>query len=144
MTLEVQLSQCLATTFAFGLKAQNFHWNVEGQNFYEYHLLFDKIQEGTYKTLDCLAEAMRTLSVYVPANFEDLKALSLIQDTRTVPANSEMLAILLNDCRILMNTLVTAYTTAETVPNHAICNLLGHHIQKFKKYEYLLISANKP
>jgi starvation-inducible DNA-binding protein len=144
MTLEVHLSKCLATTFAFGLKAQNFHWNVEGSNFYEYHLLFDKIQEGTYKTLDCLAEATRTLSVYVPANFEDLKTLSVIQDTRTVPANKEMLAILLADCRLLMNTFIAANTVSTAAGNHAICNLLGHHLQKFKKYEYLLISANKP
>lgn len=144
MTLQVQLSQTLATTFAFGLKAQNFHWNVEGPNFYEYHLLFDKIQEGTYKTLDCLAEAMRTLSVYVPANFEDLKALSLIQDIKTVPPNKEMLALLLSDCRLLMTILVTTYKTAEASQAHAICNLLGQHLQKFKKFEYLLISANKP
>lgn len=143
MTLEVQVSQCLATTFAFGLKAQNFHWNVEGANFFEYHLLFDKIQEGTYKTLDCLAETMRTMSVYVPANFEDLKALSQIQDTKNTPPSKEMLAILLNDCRLLMNVYNVAFVSAQTAGNQAICNLLGHHLQKFKKYEYLLISANK-
>jgi DNA-binding ferritin-like protein len=34
-----------ASTFSFYLKAQNFHWNVEGSDFLEYHDLFGKIYE---------------------------------------------------------------------------------------------------
>jgi DNA-binding ferritin-like protein len=34
-----------ATSFSFYLKAHNFHWNVEGEDFLEYHDLFGKIYE---------------------------------------------------------------------------------------------------
>ncbi|MFM6944556.1 MAG: ferritin-like domain-containing protein, partial [Bacteroidota bacterium] len=113
--LQVQVSKVFATLLAFGLKAQNFHWNVEGQNFVEYHNLFDKLSNKAYKQLDCVAEGLRKMGVYVAANFEDLKALSAIQDTRNVPSNQEMLAILLNDCRILSALVSSTCKSLEVV-----------------------------
>lgn len=144
MTLEVQATQVFATVFAFSLKAKNFHWNVEGQNFVEYHGLFDKLAHKTGKMLDCLAESIRTMNVYIAANFEDLKALSLIQDTRNVPTNKEMLSILLNDCRITIGLLDTTYKSMEAANHHGMCHMIGHIIKKFRKFEYLLVSASKP
>ena len=35
----------LATTFALYLKAHNFHWNVEGPNFPQYHEFFGNLYE---------------------------------------------------------------------------------------------------
>ena len=33
----------LANHYAFSIKTQNFHWNVEGSNFPQYHLFFDTL-----------------------------------------------------------------------------------------------------
>lgn len=142
--LHILLNQSFATTFAFALKAQNFHFNVEGPNFVEYHKIYDKIYNGTYACLDDFAELIRAMSIYVPGNFEDLKVLSKIEDTRNVPGSKEMLAILLNDCRILLQHLGITYKTAEVANEPAMCALLGDVIRKIKKYEYLLVSASKP
>lgn len=142
--LHVLVNQAFATTFAFGMKAHNFHLNVEGPNFVEYHKIYEKIYEGTYGCLDELAEIIRSMNIYVPINFEDLRALSKIQDTRNVPNSREMLAILLNDCRVLLQHLGITYTSAETANEYALCALLGDKIKRFKKYEYFLVSASKP
>lgn len=142
--LQVLITQAFATTFAFGMKAQNFHFNVEGPNFVEYHKIYDKIYSGTYGCLDDFAELIRSMSVYVPVNFEDLKMLSKIQDTRNVPSSREMLNILLNDCRILLAHLNLTYKSCEVAQEHAMCAFIGDKLQKFKKYEYLLVSASKP
>lgn len=142
--LHVLVNQAFATAFAFGMKAHNFHLNVEGPNFVEYHKIYEKIYGGTYGVLDDLAEAIRSMSIYVPINFEDLKILSKIQDTRNVPSSREMLAILLNDNRILLEHFNTTYKTAEVANEHALCALLGDTLKRFKKYEYLLVSASKP
>lgn len=142
--LQVQVSKVFATLLAFGLKAQNFHWNVEGQNFVEYHKLFDKLSHKAYKQLDCVAEGLRNMGMYVAANFEDLKALSAIQDTRNVPSNREMLAILLNDCRVLSSLVATTCKALEVAGEHGMYHLLGHLAKNLNKAEYLLVSANKP
>ena len=40
-----QLKIAFASQYAFALKAQNFHWNVEGSDFYQLHKLFEDIYD---------------------------------------------------------------------------------------------------
>ena len=48
-----------SSEFAFYLKAHNFHWNIEGPDFLEYHELFGKIYEEVYSSIDDFAEKIR-------------------------------------------------------------------------------------
>ena len=40
--LSDDLKTLLASTYAFAIKAQYFHWNVEGSNFAQYHKFFEE------------------------------------------------------------------------------------------------------
>jgi starvation-inducible DNA-binding protein len=141
--LELQTLKTFATVYAFAQKALNFHWNVEGSRFVELHALFEKASDKAWDELDCFAESIRSMNVYVPANFTDLKALSAIQDTQNNPPAGEMLSILLNDCRIALSWLKSTYKSIETANNEALCNILSDIIRKFTKIEYWLVSASK-
>ena len=61
-----------ASTYSFALKAQNFHWNVEGSDFFEYHALFEKIYEEVYGVVDDFAENIRKLKTYTPASLSQI------------------------------------------------------------------------
>lgn len=65
--LEQAAKVAFASEFSFYLKAHNFHWNVEGSDFFEYHELFGKIYEEVYSSIDNFAEKIRSLGTYVPA-----------------------------------------------------------------------------
>ena len=54
-----QLKIAFASQYAFALKAQNFHWNVEGSDFYQLHQLFDTIYGEVYGAVDDFAENIR-------------------------------------------------------------------------------------
>jgi starvation-inducible DNA-binding protein len=41
-----------ASSFSFYLKAHNFHWNVEGSDFKQYHDLFGDIYEEVFENYD--------------------------------------------------------------------------------------------
>ena len=61
------LKTLLATEYAFVIKAQNFHWNVEGPDFAQYHQFFGELYNEVYEnTIDQTAEYIRTLDVYAP------------------------------------------------------------------------------
>jgi DNA-binding ferritin-like protein len=45
------LKTAFASEYAFALKAQNFHWNVEGASFPQLHKLFEKIYKEVYTSL---------------------------------------------------------------------------------------------
>ena len=68
------------STFSFYLKAHNFHWNVEGPDFLQYHDLFGKIYEEVYGSVDIFAEQICALGTYVPASFQRFSMLSQIDD----------------------------------------------------------------
>jgi starvation-inducible DNA-binding protein len=62
-----------ATEFSFYLKAHNFHWNVEGPDFKQYHDLFGDIYEEVYESIDLFAEQIRGLGTYVPASYHSFQ-----------------------------------------------------------------------
>ena len=47
-----QMKVALASTFAFYLKAHNFHWNVEGPNFPQYHSFFETIYSDAWGAVE--------------------------------------------------------------------------------------------
>ena len=48
--LSENLKILLATSYAFVIKAQNFHWNIEGSKFPHYHKFFDELNIKSMKT----------------------------------------------------------------------------------------------
>jgi starvation-inducible DNA-binding protein len=79
------LKTLLATSYAFVIKAQNFHWNVEGSDFAQYHNFFQGIYDEVYgNAIDQTAEYIRTLDVYAPGSFERFSELSVIVGRYTV------------------------------------------------------------
>ncbi len=50
--LSESLKKLLANSYAFVIKAQQFHWNVEGPNFPQYHEFFGDLYGEVYASLD--------------------------------------------------------------------------------------------
>ena len=82
----------MADTFAMYLKTHNYHWNVEGENFYQYHEFFKNLYEELFAAVDVLAEEIRGLNEYAPGSFSRFSELSSIEDATTVPDGVTMAA----------------------------------------------------
>jgi starvation-inducible DNA-binding protein len=59
--LKKAMKIAFASEYSFALKAQNFHWNVEGPLFPQLHMLFGDIYEEVYESIDPFAENIRKL-----------------------------------------------------------------------------------
>ena len=46
----------LASLYSLSLKTQNYHWNITGENFYQYHKLLEKLYKDSLNSIDTLAE----------------------------------------------------------------------------------------
>jgi starvation-inducible DNA-binding protein len=68
MELVEALKKAQATTFALYLKAHNFHWNVEGPDFAQYHSFLGDFYEEVFGAVDTIAELIRTLDAYAPGS----------------------------------------------------------------------------
>ena len=57
-----QMKVYLADNVTFGMKAQQFHWNVEGDDFAQHHEFLGNLYQEVDGVIDQIGEYIRTLS----------------------------------------------------------------------------------
>jgi starvation-inducible DNA-binding protein len=143
MELVEALKKAQATTFALYLKAHNFHWNVEGPDFAQYHSFLGDFYEEVFGAVDTIAELIRTLDAYAPGSFSRFQQLSTIEDELTVPKGIVMIARLYADNQRVIATLNDAYRMAESAGKLGISNALQDRITVHEKHGWMLRSFTK-
>lgn len=139
--LKLALKIAFATTYAFLIKSENFHWNVTGPNFVQHHKLFGDIYDEVDDDLDNFAERVRALRCYVPASFTQLSEHSQILDTVEILPPTEMVRTLYVDNGKVHTTLMTAYQLAESVGEHGLSAYLSNRIDRHRKHGWMLYST---
>jgi len=142
-TLIEMMRKVLAETFALYLKAHNYHWNVEGINFPQYHDFFGKLYEELHDAVDPIAEEIRSLDAYAPGSFSRFMELTDIQDELNVPMAREMAAKLLTDNMIVLSTLNMAFKLATQFDKQGLADFLAGRIDVHNKHAWMLRSIIK-
>ena len=138
------LKTLLATQYAFVLKAQLFHWNVEGPDFSQLHEFFGNIYEEVYEnSIDKTAEFIRILDDYTPGSFERFSELSLISGQTKIPRARLMIEELFNDSEQLIALLNQCFDVAEAEDQQGICDFLAGRIDALGKHRWMLRSFLK-
>jgi starvation-inducible DNA-binding protein len=140
---EQMLKSAFATEFSFYLKAANFHWNVEGADFYEFHLIFERIYTEVYGIIDDFAEELRSTRIYVPASFTQMDGLSLVECQEGVPQPMQMAQELLADSDACAEMFRQAFDAAELMGDHGLSNFLADRQDAHKKHSWMLRSTLK-
>ncbi len=130
----------LADTFAFYLKAHNFHWNVEGSNFPQYHEFLGNLYQELHGAVDPIAEHIRALNAYAPGSLTRFRELSSISDSMTPPTVSVMFDQLRNDNEIVLLSLKRAYSSAEEMMEIGLSNFIQDRYDIHKKHAWMLKS----
>ena len=138
-----QLKIAFASQYAFAIKAQNFHWNVEGIDFYQKHKMFQKIYEEVYAAVDDFAENIRKLKAYTPASLYRFSALSAVDDEVEILDPQAMVAELLRDAEKMQEIMKLLFTEAENLGHHGLSNFLADRQDAFAKHAWFLRSTLK-
>lgn len=137
------LKVVMANSVAFRMKTQQYHWNVEGPDFYEYHLLFQRIYEEVDGSIDTFGEQVRTLDAYAPLSPRRIAELSSIIESDVAPKPLVMVKTLYDDNNIVLNSILNTYKTAEKFNELGLSNFLQDRITAHKTHLYLLRSVLK-
>ena len=134
----------LATSYAFVIKAQNFHWNVEGSDFSQYHQFFQGIYDEVYgNAIDQTAEYIRTLDVYAPGSFERFSELSVITGQIKIPRAMLMIKELQEDNEAIQLILKQTFESATAEKNEGIANFIAERMDAHAKHGWMLRSFLK-
>lgn len=137
------LKTAFASEFAFALKAQNFHWNVEGPLFTQLHGLFERIYDEVYGSIDTFAEQLRALEIYTPASLERFSMLTKVDDENEVPGFEGMLSELLTDSEKMAEIFRITFDMAEQAGDHGLSNFLADRQDAHKKHSWMLRASLK-
>lgn len=128
-----------ASEYAFYLKAQNFHWNVEGDDFVQLHELFGKIYGEVGDSIDDFAENIRKIQAYTPASFFSLNTLSRVNGQDNIPMDChEMLQELLDDSVNMEEIFANAYEVADAARKYGFANFLADRQDAHAKHSWML------
>lgn len=137
------MKKVLADTFAFRLKAQYYHWNVEGPDFMQYHGLFSDLYTAADGNIDTIAEHIRALGAYAPGSLGRYQELTVIQDENTIPDAWEMINRIAEDNKKLHAGLMTAHRVADELGQRGVVNFLEGLIDANEKTQWMLRSTLK-
>ena len=137
------LKTLLGTSYAFVIKAQNFHWNIEGPNFPQYHEFLGNLYEEVYGSIDKTAEYIRTLDSYSPGSLTRFHELSIIEDQVKIPRAELMMEELYHDNQKIINLLAECFRSAEEENKQGIANFIAERDDAHNKHGWMLRSILK-
>jgi starvation-inducible DNA-binding protein len=141
--LAENLKVLLASTNVLAIKAQNFHWNVEGSDFPQYHKFLDEYYSDVYGSVDRIAEYIRALDAYTPGSLSRYGELSIIQDQTKIPRARLMIEELYVDNQKMIEIVKQVFSNANDVNEQGIANFMAERQDAFGKFGWQLRSILK-
>ena len=129
-----------ASTFSFYLKAHNYHWNVTGPNFAQYHGYLGDLYEEVFGSVDEWAENIRKLNAVAPGSLSRFSELTVIEDELNVPDALSMMGRLYNDNARLLGEMYAVVKMAEDMNQCGLVNFIEGRIDVHEKHAWMLRS----
>jgi len=142
--LSKELLSFLASTYALYLKTQNFHWNVTGPHFISLHGFLDAQYKELAEAIDTIAEQIRALNSFVPANFTTFEGSSHIHDATKILDAKDMIKTLLADHQTLRLDMKRLLKVCEDADDLATQDLIIERLRSHEKTIWMLRSLATP
>lgn len=133
----------LASTQSFAIKSQNFHWNIEGRDFPQYHAFYDTLYSDVSGTLDQIAEYIRILGHYTPGSLQRYSELTIIQDQIKIPRAELMFQESLADTQKMIDLVVAMFDEATEERQQGIANFMAELQDLYGKKAWFIRSILK-
>lgn len=130
----------LASSFSLYLKSHNYHWNVTGPNFGQYHDFFGELYAELHASIDTTAEEIRKLGAFAPGALTRYSEMSVIEDETMIPEPAIMFSRLANDNDAVIRILYEARQLADEAGAYGTVNYLEDRISTHEKHAWMLKS----
>lgn len=138
-----QMKVYLADNVAFGMKAQQYHWNVEGDDFAQFHDFLGELYAEVNGANDTIGEQIRALDAYAPLSPGRIASLTTIEETDVAPEAIVMIRNLFSDNAKVLSSITEAFRSAERYSELGLSNFLQDRFDAHKKHQWMLRSILK-
>jgi starvation-inducible DNA-binding protein len=137
------LKVLLADNITLKLKAHGYHWNVEGDDFVQFHKLFLDIYEDYDQATDTYAEWLRKLDTYAPFKLSRFIELNEVGEPDVTSDPMMMAADLLMANDMVLAKLTDAVDLATQNKQHAIANFFAERMDMHQRWHWMLTVSLK-
>mgnify|MGYP003338022403 FL=1 len=133
-TLAGALQELLNRVSEYYITAHQFHWNVVGSDFAEFHDFFEEVYSDAWASLDPIAENIRKLDQMVDIEFGQPDECEGVD---------EMIKCLAEMNNALISKLKDAIDMADKEREQGILNFLADRLDTHQKYQWQITSFQK-
>lgn len=124
-------------------KLRNFHWNVEGPDFFELHTVFEEEYNQVKIQIDELAERIRVFGKRPYSTLKDYLDVAEIKEAGTTLSSADMVNEILHDFEAILSFLIDAHEKAASVGDVATEDMLVGYIKRTEQRHWMLSAFNK-
>lgn len=138
-----QMKVVLADSFSLYLKAQGYHWNVEGEYFPYLHDFFGDLYSEVYGSIDGTAEQIRQIqgrAIHTLLEFDKYRTIT-DKAVETPTDCDAMLTDLFTSNQQILVSLMKAYDMSNKENEEGLSNYLQDRIMAHKKHAWMLRST---
>jgi starvation-inducible DNA-binding protein len=137
------LKVLLADNITLKLKAHGYHWNVEGDDFPQFHNFFGDIYADYESATDTYAEWLRKLDAYAPFKLSRFIELNEVGEPEVTSDPMMMSADLLMANDMVLSKLMNAVEMATTNKQHALANFFAERMDQHQRWHWMLSASLK-
>jgi starvation-inducible DNA-binding protein len=139
------LKSCTADAVALKFKAHGYHWNVEGDDFPQWHEKLGEIYDDLEDSIDTFAEWIRMVDVnsFAPFKLSRFAELTDIPETDVYSDPASMIADLCGSFDIAIAKYVTGFDMATATKQNGLANFMADRQTALQKWCWQLRASLK-
>ena len=142
--LRTAIKVLAANTTVMYYKAHQFHWNIEGIEFTQYHEFFGDLYTDVYNAIDPTMELLRKLDDYAPVSIDELYVYKTLEEEKTrLVLLSDILESLIAANKEVLASLNKVFELATANKQQGIANFIADRIDTHEKYGWFLRASAK-
>ena len=133
------LKTTLANAYVLYHTIHGFHWNLKGNDFWEYHKFFDEIVSDIYEHIDPIAENIVKLGGEAPFLMSELVNNANIKEIGLVSKDPIELARKFEEMNSQMiDELKNTFKVANSANEQGVANFIAERIDQHQKWDWFL------
>ncbi len=137
------LNKLLANYQVHYQKLRNFHWNIEGPDFFELHEQFEIEYDAVKAQIDEIAERIRVFGANPISTMQGYLDVAEIEEVTEEVSSKEMVEEILRDYEILLSFLVDVITVAQKLDDSATEDMMTEYAKRTEQRHWMFTAFSK-
>lgn len=133
-----RLNDLLSNYHIYYQNLRNFHWNVDGENFFDLHEKFEELYDDAREKIDEIAERVLTLRLRPVSKLSSYLDRAAVKESGILEDEFEMVETILENHRIIIDNMREIIRSADKVEDEGTIDMIGGFLADLEKSSWML------